>query len=367
MNQEKLPTQNFIHALISERLSIKSQCVVDYNSQAFWEHLYALHRYHLGNSLYYGIIAQHFPCHSKEFSLPFVPADLFKQYELRSIPVREIYRTLESSGTSKQSPSKIFLDRTNSRHQQIGLASLFTFFTGLTRPNILIVDTPSTASRKSAFSARKAGILGFSSLCRKSYYALKDDYTIDYREIEAAFCSSDQILVFGFTFIAYQYLLSKPNGFPLVPKNSKIVFLHGGGWKKLNSISITSTEFNKLVLQQTGISQTINYYGMVEQTGSLFFECPHGFMHTNYIGSIIPRNIDNLKPDFSIGDHLRVAQVLSALPSSYPGHSILTDDLVSIPFPVNQCTCGLKGLSFRIHGRIPNSEPRGCSDTHEKV
>ena len=55
-------------------------------------------------------------------------------------------------------------------------------------------------------------------------------------------------------------------------------------------------------------------------------------------------------------------QLLSTLPTSYPGHNILTEDLGEI-VSLNGCDCGKKGKTFRIHGRILNSEIRGCSDT----
>lgn len=367
MIQEKSPTPNSTQLLVNELLSSENSGLNDYYSSVFWDHLNNLHEYHLANSAEYRLISQHFTSPHPDSFLPFVPVSLFKSYDLKSIPDHLIYRVLLSSGTTGQAPSRIFLDRVNSKHQQIALSSLFTVNTNLSRPNILILDTPATASRQAPFSARKAGILGFSSLCRKSFYGLKDDYTIDYNSVESAINSSHQLLVFGFTYIAYQYFLNQLNSFPQLPSDLKVVFLHGGGWKKLLSLSITIPQFNELVTHKTHIQHVVNYYGMVEQTGSLFFECPHGYMHTNHLASLIPRNVDTLSPDLSVGEHLRVAQVLSALPTSYPGHSILTDDLVSIQFPVNSCSCGMRGLTFKIHGRLPKSEQRGCSDTHQTV
>ena len=31
-----------------------------------------------------------------------------------------------------------------------------------------------------------------------------------------------------------------------------------------------------------GVTKVVNYYGMVEQTGSLFMECSHGFLHSPF-------------------------------------------------------------------------------------
>ena len=58
-----------------------------------------------------------------------------------------------------------------------------------------------------------------------------------------------------------------------------------------------------------------------------------------------------------------VIQTLSVLPRSYPGHSLLTEDLGTI-YGIDNCNCGRKGTYFSIEGRIPSAELRGCSDTH---
>ena len=55
-------------------------------------------------------------------------------------------------------------------------------------------------------------------------------------------------------------------------------------------------------------------------------------------------------------------QVLSLLPQSYPGHSILTEDIGEI-ISGDDCECCYSGKRFIVHGRAPESESRGCSDT----
>jgi hypothetical protein len=58
-----------------------------------------------------------------------------------------------------------------------------------------------------------------------------------------------------------------------------------------------------------------------------------------------------------------VIQVLSALPLSYPGHSILTEDM-GILEGVDHSEGGRRGKYFSVIGRVPKAELRGCSDTH---
>ena len=57
-------------------------------------------------------------------------------------------------------------------------------------------------------------------------------------------------------------------------------------------------------------------------------------------------------------------QLLSLLPTSYPGHNILTEDIGEIAKDSN-CSCSILGKRFKIHGRVKNAEIRGCSDAYE--
>ena len=54
-------------------------------------------------------------------------------------------------------------------------------------------------------------------------------------------------------------------------------------------------------------------------------------------------------------------QIISLLPSSYPGHSIITEDQGSL-YGIDNCKCGRSGKYFKVHGRIPKSEIRGCGN-----
>ena len=48
---------------------------------------------------------------------------------------------------------------------------------------------------------------------------------------------------------------------------------------------------------------------------------------------------------------------------SYPGHNILTEDMGKM-ISNDGCKCGRKGKFFKIIGRIPKTEVRGCSDVY---
>ena len=53
--------------------------------------------------------------------------------------------------------------------------------------------------------------------------------------------------------------------------------------------------------------------------------------------------------------------MISLLPTSYPGHSIITEDIGETVDETN-CKCGLGGKKFLVHGRVEKAEIRGCSD-----
>lgn len=299
-------------------------------------------------------------------NMPYIPVDLFKNYDLFSVKEVEIFKTLKSSGTTSNKPSKIFLDRDNANAQSISLSKIFTDFTSLNRPGMLVADSQNLIQDKRAFSARAAGVIGFSYLCKKPKFILDSEMNILISNIEKTLEDNkiENILLFGFTYIIWLHLLSKKLPSDIRKElNKKAVLLHGGGWKKLFSLNISKEEFKQKINECLGIDKCINYYGMVEQTGSIFMECEEGFLHTNPLCQVISRNKKTLKE--SKKDEIGIAQVISCLPTSYPGNSIITDDLILVK-GIDNCRCGRKGIYFDILGRLNSSEPRGCSDTYSK-
>lgn len=335
--------------------------------------LWELTRLHRNNcSAYRGIIDKVWDISSKKpesyYDLPFLPVQLFKEIELRSVEKEAIFKTMTSSGTTGQMVSKIYLDRDTASNQQKTLVKIVSDFTGASRMPMIILDCPSVVRNRAMFSARGAGILGFSIFGSKKIYAFDDEMNLDLEGIQSFLTMHEgkKILLFGFTYMIWQFFYKElkrrkeqgKEGIDL----SRGILIHGGGWKKLQKEAVTKAEFKEALHEVCRIEQVCDYYGMVEQTGCIYMECECGNLHTSTYSDVIMRRMK----DFSICGYGEkgVIQVVSAIPQSYPGHSILTED-EGILLGEDDCPCGRKGKYFEVTGRIKQAEVRGCSDTYE--
>jgi phenylacetate-coenzyme A ligase PaaK-like adenylate-forming protein len=301
---------------------------------------------------------------SNEYAtIPFLPVRLFKEYDLKSVQEADIVKTMTSSGTSGQNVSKIFLDRETSANQTKSLSKIINSFTGKARLPMIILDSSQVVKNRAMFSARGAGILGFSMFGKDIIYALDENMQLNVEALNNFLekYNDQTILLFGFTFIIWQHFYEElmRTGSKFNIKNG--VLIHGGGWKKLIDRAVTPNEFKKSFQDLCGIEKIYDYYGMVEQTGSINMECEYGFLHTSIFNDIIIRSHLNFK-EVPIGEE-GIIQTLSILPKSYPGHSLLTED-EGVIIGEDDCKCGRKGKYFLVKGRIKNAEIRGCSDTY---
>ncbi|MBT3295043.1 MAG: acyl-protein synthetase [Verrucomicrobia bacterium] len=301
----------------------------------------------------------HHPCEA----MPFLPVRLFKMFDLRSAPQDSIVKTMTSSGTSGQEVSRIFLDRNTSANQTKALTRIVSTFLGTARSPMLIIDSESVLKDRNLFSARGAGILGFSMFGTKRVYALDENMELDVDRVMGFIKEhqGERLFLFGFTFMVYQHLIMELQRRGLQLDLNNAVLIHGGGWKKLVSESVTSSEFKRTCEQVCGIRSIHDYYGMVEQTGSIYMECEEGHLHASVFSDIFIRR----PHDFSIAPpgEQGLIQTLSVLPESYPGHSLLTED-EGVLLGEDDCPCGRRGKYFKVVGRIKGAEIRGCSDTY---
>lgn len=295
--------------------------------------------------------------------IPFFPVRMFKEYDLLSIPREEVFKTMTSSGTSGQKVSKIFVDRDNAIMQQKVMTKILADFWGKKRLPLLVVDTPAVMKDRKMFSARGAAIIGLSVVARETVYALNDDMSLNLDVVREFFkkYKDQRVIVFGFTFMVWQYLYQELIKIDEKIDMSEAFLMTGGGWKKLESDSVSREQFKKYMNQVCGIKHFLDHYGMVEQTGCIYAECECGNLHASIYSDVIIRDYK----DFSVCPNgvKGIIQVVSVLPHSYPGHSLLTED-EGIILGEDDCPCGRKGKYIKILGRLKSAELRGCSDTY---
>ena len=295
--------------------------------------------------------------------LCYLPVRLFKLMELQSVSPDEVFKVLLSSGTTSQIPSRIVLDKITAQAQTRALAVILGDFLGKKRLPMVICDNPAVLRDRAAHTARGAGILGMSVFGRDHFYVLDEqmdlrlDALLTYLESHAG----EAVFFFGFTFMIWQHLIEALQRRQMRLPSSNGVLIHGGGWKALSERAVDNVQFKAAARDVLGVSRVHNFYGMVEQVGSIYMECEEGHLHAPAFAEVLVRDFRDwsLLPRGKEG----VLQTLSILPRSYPGHSLLTEDL-AVVLGEDDCPCARKGTYFAIRGRIPSAELRGCSDTY---
>jgi hypothetical protein len=292
-----------------------------------------------------------------------IPVRMFKHKDFMSVPADEIIKTLLSSGTTGQLQSKIYLNANTARSQTLVLSRIMSKLIGSKRIPMLIVDSESITKDRTVFSARTTGIRGFSIFGKDIHYALDDNLEFNVDTVTKFFNKyhDEPKLIFGFTFLIWKNFADNLKCLNQNLSFEKSILLHGGGWKKLESQKVSKLDFKENFIN-LGFDKVHDYYGMVEQTGSIFIECEKGYFHTNNFNDLTIRDPMTYLQQKNGSEGL--ISLESILPFSYPGHRILTEDL-GVIIGEDNCTCGRKGKYFKVNGRLPKSEIRGCSNAIE--
>ncbi|HXD94216.1 MAG TPA: acyl-protein synthetase, partial [Bacteroidia bacterium] len=237
-------------------------------------------------------------------------------------------------------------------------------FIGPKRIPMIIIESENVIGTRNNLSASAVSVLGFSLFGSKKLYALNERMELNLEQLQVFIehYKGEQVFIFGLTFMAYQYFYKELERLGVKLDLSNAILIHGGGWKKLEKESVSAKEFKKKLNDVCGVQKIHDYYGMVEQTGSIYMECEFGNLHASVFSDIIIRRAQ----DFSIANigEEGIIQVLSLLPTSYPGHSLLTEDK-GVLLGEDNCLCGRLGKYFKMTGRLQHAEIRGCSNIYE--
>jgi len=177
-------------------------------------------------------------------------------------------------------------------------------------------------------------------------------------------CENDKepAVIFGFTYILYSFvvrcLLDMGKRYKL--RGSKVI--HIGGWKKLEAEKVSSDKLITDCCNVFGVQEfdVVDFYGFTEQAGMIYPTCEAGLRHVPVWGEVLVRDPLTLEPVKTEREGLM--QFITPIQTSYPGHSVLTEDVGYI-LNSDKCSCGRKGTAFKIVGRSEAAtEVRGCGD-----
>ena len=300
--------------------------------------------------------------------IPFIPSSVFKYLNLVSSDNKS--KKISSSGTTSQLKSNIYIDSKTSLNQTSALSKILSSHIGRSRKPFFIIDFEPTSSNidSNEMSARYAGMSGYLLAAKKRIYMLKEDEnkrTVICQNAvdELKKLSHDgPVVIIGYTYMIWQFInIHNKDNFNIdLFKNSKII--HFGGWKKLSSHQVSKEKLNQDISEHFNIDKThiLDIYGFTEQLGTIYVsKGDEGCNVTDY-SHIIVRDTETFE---EVKDGERgFLQFISCLPESYPGFSILNDDIGYIS-KRSIDEYGREILQFKVEARLEQAEARGCGDT----
>ncbi len=304
--------------------------------------------------------------------VPPLPVSMFKRFLLTAVPPEKVVRELHSSSTTGQQPSRIPIDKTTAFRQSRALVSILKEHLGTQRRPFLVIDAAESVQSGDTLTARGAAIRGVGNFASETVFGLDLSSSGDLAEnvdrIAGFFAKhgGGPVLLFGFTFIVWTRFVLALERLGVAFHAPEAILLHSGGWKKLADQAVSKDEFGRRAALVLGAEpgRVLDFYGMVEQVGTVFVDCPAGNKHAPAFADVILRKPLSLAP--AEPGQSGIIEVLSVLPSSYPGQALLTEDQGTL-LGVDDCPCGRKGKYFRFTSRIERAELRGCGDTFAQV
>jgi hypothetical protein len=296
--------------------------------------------------------------------LPFLPVTAFKRMNLQSVGGEAVVRLLKSSATSSQTPSSVALDATTRNRQMRTLGVLMSDMLGAKRRPFLVLDAAPGTGSDVELSARVAGMRGYLMMASETHYVMEagpHGLALDTGKLRTLLddyaARQTPVCLIGYTYMLYQQAVR-----PLVrgglefalPRGSHV--LHFGGWKRLERQAVGREELNRGVRRVFGVEDRNikDVYGFTEQLGIIYPDDGQGVRRAPVYSEVLVRDPFTLRlqPDGVPG----MLQFLTPLPHSYPGISVLLDDMGRI-------VSRNGGTHFEVLGRAKGSEIRGCGDT----
>jgi hypothetical protein len=303
-------------------------------------------------------------------SLPFVPVQAFKAFgqDLLVTKAGDEETFFMNSSATSGAPSSINVSRSNAKRQAVGMARVISEFLGSKKCPFIIFDVKPKRSTSGSVGARYGATVGYMSFSSQAHFVLEEDEAGGIRLNldalaralqEVASCEQPPV-IFGFTYVIFDTLKRLSDDVSLAFFQAGTI-LHIGGWKKLESQKVSKADFNQLVSRRFGltVNDVVDVYGFTEQMGVNYPSFGLADKVAPNFARVLVRDPDTLEllPPGQEG----LLQFVSPLPLSYPGVSVLTDDLGMITAEFGEIQ-GRFGTQFQITGRAKNAEVRGCGD-----
>lgn len=292
--------------------------------------------------------------------LPFLPVHVFKKTTLVTTNLENIIDVRESSSTSSKIPSCVNRDATTLKHYKISRnAVLSDFCTPKKHLQIAIIHDPAKNPNPRLSANLVVDVIAKRFKLGITEYLVEGEglnikVDVD-RFLTLVKEKSDDIgLIFGHTAYIYLFLIDQLKQRDIKLDLKSAVLLFGWGWKNFKNRSVSDATFRKDITSYLGIpnQQILDMYGFAE-SNTLYLECEHGWRHVPQWERIVVRDPVTLMPVKDGQEGL--LQFISPLAHSYPGTSLLIDD-IGVKRKNTVCDCGRYGAAFKVIRRANEEE-----------
>src|SRR3954447_12409857 len=303
--------------------------------------------------------------------VPWLLVDVFKRYDLLSVPREDLAITFTSSGTSGQK-SHVSIDQA-SWDRQTAMRRNIMASLGLISPDpanylCFSYDEQTGGQRGAAYTHT---IYTTFAPAHEIHWAIHagpgGEPAFDAQECSTTLRQYARqpypLRITGFPAFAWHTLEAlKENGPPLHFDTASLV-IHGGGWKTAQGESVPPDVYAATVNEWLGIppSRVRDVYGFVEH-GVPYITCESGNFHVPIYARAYTREpgTERLLPEGEAG----LLQVLSPYNWAQPGLSILATDYARV---ARGCPCGRQTPYLVLLGRAGVRKHQGCALTASEL
>jgi hypothetical protein len=334
------------------------------DESAFLSELRHLTEHHLAGCAEYARIWPRWKGSGGLADFPFLHVGAFKSIQFVTADSSlKHQRVLKSSATSSGVASQIMLDQRSAELQARSSSAILADYLGNERRPLIVLDSVNSLRSGAEVSARTAAALSLKPLSTDIIFLLRDagdPRSVKWEQLLHAIHQHESLLVYGFTYMLWcaWAAVEIPGDVRTALKSKRIDFVHSGGWKKLEHLSLSREQFDAALTRGLASrSRVLEFYGLVEQVGVVYPLCSAGFRHVPVWADALVRDPWTLAPLHESEGQL---QLINLLAWGAPYHNVLTEDLGRLV--PGECPCGRKGKRFEFTRRMPKAEMRGCAN-----